>query len=246
MRDYLLDIVKNTHDLGCFTAVKITGTDQSTVLDAVAEDHTVVLSATTHAPVPEFRGLFGMPNLNNLKILLNLQEYREKATITVAQQDRSGNGTLEPVGLHFVNAGGDFQNDFRFMTAQVVSEKLKTARPKKLPTWVIEFEPTVAAVQRLKMQAQAHNDERLFQISTDQDLLKMSFGDHSTHAGEFVFHAGITGRLTHRWSWASSTVISILDLAGDKVMRISDEGMAEIIVDSGLALYRYALLAQTK
>ena len=246
MKDYLLDIVRNTYDLGCISAVKVTGTDKTTALDAVAEDRTVVLNAQFHSPVPEFTGLFGMPNLDKLKILLNLQEYKENAVISVNRQDRSGNGQIEPVGLHFANPAGDFQNDYRFMTSEVVAEKLKTAKPKKSPTWLIEFEPTVAGIQRLKMQAQAHSDEPLFQVKTDQDRLKFSFGDHSTHAGEFVFHAGITGRLQHNWSWPAKQVISILDLAGDKIMRISDEGIAEITVDSGLAVYRYALLAQTK
>lgn len=246
MRDYLLDIVKNTFDLGFVTAVKITGTNKTTQIDAIAEDRTVVVSAEFHAPVPEFIGLFGMPNLDKLKILLNLQEYRENAVITVSRQDRNGTGQMDPVGLHFVNSAGDFQNDYRFMTAEVVAEKLKTARPKKSPTWIVEFEPTVSGLQRLKMQAQAHSDERLFKVKTDRDLLKLSFGDHSTHAGEFVFHAGISGQLKHQWSWAAKEVTSILDLTGDKVMRISDEGVAEVTVDSGLAVYRYALLAQTK
>jgi hypothetical protein len=246
MKDYLLDIVKNTHDLGCFTAVKVTGTANSTTLDAVADDRTVVMSATMHSPVPEFQGTFGMPNLDKLKALLNLQEYRENAVITVSRQDRTGSGVLEPVGLHFSNSGSDFQNDYRFMTSNVVAEKLKTAKPKKTPSWIVEFEPTVSAIQRLKMQAQVHDDEKLFQVKTDKDLVKFSFGDHSTHAGEFIFHSGISGQLAHSWSWGSRTVISILDLAGDKVMRISDEGLAEITVDSGLTMYRYSLLAQTK
>jgi hypothetical protein len=246
MRDYLLDIVGNTYDLGFITAVKITGTDKSTMLDAMAEDRTVVINAEFHSPVADFVGLFGMPNLDKLKILLNLQEYRENAQITVIRQDRTNSGVKEPVGLHFANTAGDFQNDYRFMTAEVVTEKLKTARAKKAPNWIIEFEPTVAGIQRFKMQTQAHSDEPLFQVKTDQDRLKFSFGDHSTHAGEFVFHSGITGRLQHTWSWPARQVISILDLTGDKVMRISDEGIAEITVDSGLAVYRYALLAQTK
>lgn len=246
MRDYLLDIVGNTYDLGFITAVKITGTDTTTTLDAMAEDRTVVVTAAFHAPVADFIGLFGMPNLDKLKILLNLQEYRENAQITVTRQDRTNSGVEDPVGLHFTNAAADFQNDYRFMTAEVVTEKLKTARAKKPPVWVIEFEPTVAGIQRLRMQAQAHSDEPLFQVKTDRDLLKLSFGDHSTHAGEFVFHAGITGRLQHTWSWPARQVLSILDLVGDKTMRVSDEGIAEITVDSGLAVYRYALLAQTK
>lgn len=246
MKDYLLDIVRNTYDLGCIGAVKITGDDKITGLDAVADDRTVVINAQFHSPVPELRGLFGMPNLDKLKILLGLQEYRENAVITVNRTDRLGTGVEEPVGLHFANPAGDFQNDYRFMTSAVVAEKLKTAKPKKAPAWLIEFEPTIAGIQRLKMQTQAHSDEPLFQVKTDQDRLKFSFGDHSTHAGEFVFHAGITGKLQQSWSWPAKQMISILDLTGDKIMRISDEGIAEITVDSGMAVYRYALLAQTK
>jgi len=246
MRDYLLDIVGNSFDLGCITAVKITGTDQETIMDAVAEDRTVVLSARFHSPVPEFRGLFGMPNLDKLKILLNIMEYRENALITVNRHDRLNNGNVEPVGLHFSNAAGDFQNDYRFMTSDVVAEKLKTAKPKKQPTWVIEFEPSVASIQRLKMQAQANSEERLFQVRTEKDCLKFSFGDHSTHAGDFVFQSAVTGKLANTWSWPARQVISILDLTGDKIMRISDEGAAQITVDSGLALYNYTLPAQTK
>lgn len=246
MKDYLLDIVRNSHDLGCFSAVKVTGTDRGTVFDAISQDLTVIMAANTHVPVPDFQGVFGMPNLDKLKLLLNLQEYRENAQITISRQDRHGNGVMEPTGLHFANSSGDFQNDYRFMTADIVAEKLKTAKPKKQPTWIIEFEPTLSSIQRLKMQAQVHSDERLFKVSIDRDLLKMSFGDHSSHAGEFVFHSGIQSQLTKPWSWPSQIVISILDLAGDKRMRISDEGVTEITVDSGLVAYRYSLMAQTK
>lgn len=246
MKDQLLDIVRNTFDLGFVSAVKITGTDKATQLDALSDDQTVVISATMHQPVTEFQGLFGMPNLDKLKTILNLDVYRDHAAITVTRQDRSGTGVMEPVGLHFVNASSDFQNNYRFMTAAVVTEKLKTAIPKKAPTWVIEFEPTVSGLQRLKMQSQVHSDQRLFTVKTDKDLLKISFGDHSTHAGDFVFHAGITGNLKHAWSWPTKEVTSILELAGDKIMRLSDEGAAQIIVDSGLTTYQYVLLAQTK
>jgi len=245
MKDYLLDIISHTVDLGFISAVKVTGNDKDTVLDAVADDKTVVVSARFHNPVPEFQGLFGMPNLDKLKLLLNVEEYRENATLTINRQDR-GAGTQEPVGIQFANTNNDFHNNYRFMTAEVVAEKLKTAKPKKSPTWVIEFEPAVSGIQRLKMQTQVHSDQRLFQVRTDKDMLKLSFGDHSTHAGEFVFHSGITGTLTKSWCWPARQVISILDMAGDKIMRISDEGLAEITVDSGLAVYRYALLAQTK
>jgi hypothetical protein len=43
-----------------------------------------------------------------------------------------------------------------------------------------------------------------------------------------------------------AVVNSILSLPGDKTFKISDDGVAEITVDSGLAVYHYMLPAQTK
>jgi hypothetical protein len=243
MRDYLLDLVEHTHDLGCIDLVKITGTAKETMIDGIAEDRSVVVQGRFLTPVADFIGTFGMPNLVKLKILLNLQEYRENADITVRRQER--NGEQAPVGLHFKNPAGDFKNDYRFMTAEIIAEKLKTAKFRGA-NWNIEFEPTIAGIQRMKMQAQANAEESTFQTRTEGGDLKFMFGDHSTHAGEFVFHPGVTGELKRAWAWPVKQVISILDLTGDKTVRISDDGAAMITVNSGIAEYNYILPAQTK
>ncbi len=73
-----------------------------------------------------------------------------------------------------------------------------------------------------------------------------SFGDASTHAGEFVFQAGVTGKLKQAWAWPVVQVMSILNLAGDKTIKIADAGAMMITVDSGLAEYDYILPAQSK
>lgn len=243
MRDHLLDLVQHTFDLGCIDLVKITGTDTETVIDGMAEDRSVVVQGKFLHPVADFIGTFGMPNLSKLKVLLNIQEYRENAQISVTRQNR--NGDEVPVGLHFENAAGDFKNDYRFMTSEIVAEKLKTVKFKGVP-WHIEFEPTVAGIQRLKMQASANAEELNFKVNTNKGDLKFSFGDHSTHAGEFVFQPGVSGTLKHTWSWPVKQVIGILDLVGDKVMKISDDGAAMITVNSGIAEYNYILPAQSK
>jgi hypothetical protein len=243
MRDHLLDLVGHTFDLGCIDLIKITGTDKQTTIDGLAEDKSVVVQGKFAAPVADFIGTFGMPNLAKLKILLNIQEYREDAKITVSRQDR--NGVDSPVGLHFENKASDFKNDYRFMVSEVVAEKLKQFKMKPV-TWHVEFEPTVAAIQRLKMQAQANAEEMNFQARTDGDDLKFYFGDHSTHAGDFVFHPTVGGTLTRSWAWPVKQFISIMDLVGDKKVQISDEGAAKITVDSGIAVYEYILPAQSK
>ena len=240
MRDHLLDLVSHTYDLGCIDLVKITGTDTDTVINAMAEDRSVVIEAAFAGPHADFVGTFGMPNLNKLKILLNLQEYRENADLKIA---RTAAGDAE--GINFKNAGGDFRNSYRFMATAIINEKLKTPKFKGV-NWHIEFVPTVLAIQRLKMQAQANSEEITFQAQTDGSDLKFSFGDHSTHAGNFVFASDVSGQLKRAWSWPVKTFISIMDLVGDKVVKISNDGAAMITVDSGLAVYNYILPAQSK
>jgi hypothetical protein len=240
MKDHLLDLVEHTLKLGVIDLVKITGDDKSTVINGVAEDRSVVVEGTFANPVADFAGNFGMPNLAKLNILLNLSEYQDDAKLTITRKD-----TGAADGINFENKSGDFKNNYRFMASEIVNEKLKTVKFKGV-NWNIEFVPTVAAIQRLKMQAQANAEEVNFTAKTDGGDLKFTFGDHSTHSGNFVFHPDVSGTLKRAWAWPIKTVISILDLVGDKTFRISDDGAAMITVDSGLAVYNYILPAQSK
>ena len=131
------------------------------------------------------------------------------------------------------------------MSANLVQARVKDTQFKGV-TWNVEFVPAVASVQRLKWQNQANSEELNFQMKTEDGDLKFYFGDQSTHAGNFVFHTGVKGTIKRAWSYPVKTVISILDLVGDKTFRISDEGAVQITVDSGLAMYSYILPAQSK
>lgn len=243
MRDYLLDIVQHTHGLGIIDLVKITGTDSETVIDALAEDRSVIVQARFKNPVPEFAGTFGMPNLAKLNTILNIQEYKEDAQISVTKQDYNGEST--PAGIHFENKAGDFKNDYRFMLANVVTDKLKAVKFKGVK-WGVEIEPAVASIQRLRFMAQANSEETTFVAKVESGALKFYFGDHSSHSGNFVFQHDVAGALSKAWNWPVGAVISILSLAGDKSLKFSDEGAAMITVDSGIATYNYILPAQQK
>jgi hypothetical protein len=219
--------------------VKIVGTESVTAIEAVGEERTVIVNAQFHNPVPEFIGTFGMPNLSKLNTILGIPEYREDARLTITKKEDA------PTGIHFENSSGDFKNDYRFMSAEIVNDQLKTVKFKGV-RWGVEIEPSVAAIQRLKFQAQANSGETTFIAKTENNNLMFYFGDHSSHAGNFVFAHDVAGSLTKAWSWPLSAVISILSLSGDKMIRFSDEGAAQITVDSGLAIYNYILPAQTK
>jgi hypothetical protein len=243
MKDFLQDIVQHTHGLGNIDLVKVTGDSAGTAINAIAEDRSVILEASFKQPVAEFVGTFGMPNLAKLNTVLNISEYREDASISVTRQDR--NGEKVPVGIHFENKAGDFKNDYRFMTAEIINEKLKAVKFRGVK-WNVDIVPSAASIQRLKFQAQANSEETTFVAKTDGDKLKFYFGDAASHAGEFVFEQGVSGSLTKAWSWPVSAVIAILSLPGDKTFKISDEGAAMITVDSGIADYSYIIPAQTK
>jgi hypothetical protein len=243
MKDFLQDLVAHTHSLGFLPLVKVSASEKETNIESMAEDRSVIVNAKTHAPVESLDGVFGMPNLNKLDIHLKCPEYKENFTIDIVKQER--NGEIIPIGLHFKNGAGDFQNDYRFMNGDIINEKLKSVKFKGA-AWAIEFVPTMASIQKLKFQASAHTEETTFQVSTDGSNLVFSFGDASTHAGSFVFQAGVDGKLRQTWSWPVNQVMSILNLTGDKTMRISDVGAMQIAVDSGIAQYDYILPAQSK
>ena len=242
MKDILQDVVAHTHALGFLSLVKVSNED-TTQIDSMAEDRSVILSAEAHSPVTEFTGTFGMPNLDKLALHLKNPEYKDNAKIDVVQAER--NGETVPTHIHFENAAGDFQNDYRFMNKAIIEEKLKTVKFKGA-NWNVVFQPSMASIARMKLMSAAHSEEPTFNVTTKDGNLVFSFGDASTHAGEFVFQHGIEGALQHTWSWPVAQVQSILSLDGDLTMSISDQGAMQISVDSGMVKYDYILPAQSK
>lgn len=243
MKSILSDIVSHTHNLGFLNIVKITGTDDKTLIDSMADDRTVIMYGETTNPYPEMVGVFGMPQLNKLKYNLDCPEYKEDAVIEIVKGDR--NGVEIPVGLHFENKDGDFKNDYRFMNTEVINEKLKTVKFRGVK-WDVEVSPTLNSIQRFSFQAAANNEHTTFLAKTDGDKLKFTFGDASSHGGEFIFATGVTGNLNKGWTWPVVPILSILKIAdvNNTKMSFSNEGALQITLDSGLAIYKYIIPAQ--
>ena len=240
MKDILQDIVAHTHSLGFLSIVKVTGGDETTI-DSMADDRSVIMSATSNHSIAD--GTFGMPNLDKLALHLKNPEYQKDAKIDVVQAER--NGETIPTHIHFENATGDFQNDYRFMNKAIIEEKLKTVKFKGAQ-WNVEITPSMAAISRMKLMSAAHSEEPTFNVTTKDNNLVFSFGDASTHAGAFDFEKGVEGTLQHTWSWPVAAVQAILNLSGDVTMSISDQGAMMITVDSGIGTYNYILPAQSK
>ena len=243
MKDYLKDLIDHTYGLGCIELIKITGTATETQINAIAEDKSVIVSGSFKTPISDFIGTFGMPNLSKLKTIVGFEEYDEESKINVVTTNV--NGVDIPSTIHFETKDKSFVNDYRLMSQTIVEEKIKSVLFKGA-TWNVEFQPAVAGIMRLKKQASANSEEKHFTTKTDGSDLKIYFGDPSTHSGNFVFQPSVTGTLSKSWMWPVKEFISIMDLVGDKTVRISDAGATEITVDSGIATYRYLLPAQAK
>jgi hypothetical protein len=243
MQNLLKDIVGHTHNLGFLNIVKITGTDEKTLINSMADDRSVIMDAETSGPYPDMIGVFGMPQLNKLKFHLDCPEYKEGASIEVVKADR--NGEEIPVGLHFENSTKDFKNDYRFMNTEIINEKLKTVKFRGVQ-WHVEVNPSVQAIQRFNFQATANNEHTTFLAKTDGTNLKFIFGDQSTHGGEFVFATDVTGTLNKAWTWPVASVLGILKIADANNAKISfsNEGAMQITLDSGIATYKYIIPAQ--
>jgi len=242
MKDLLKDIVSHTNKLGYLNTVKITGTEEKTLIDSMADDRSVIMYAVTADPYPELIGTFGMPQLEKLRYLIEGSEYQEGATIELVTGQR--NGEEVPTGLHFENKDGDFENDYNFMGMAAINEKLKTVTFRGVK-WDITVNPAVSAVGRFQFQAGANTEHTSFLAKTDGDKLIFSFGDASTHAGEFVFATGVTGKITKAWNYPVNAVLSILKIAdaNNTTMSFSNEGALQLELDSGLVTYKYIVPA---
>lgn len=243
MLDLLKDIVSHTHNLGFLDTIKITGDEESTKIDSMAQDRSVIMYGEVNTPVAEMQGVFGMPQLNKLKIHLDCPEYKDDAKIEIVTAER--NGATIPVGLHFENKAGDFKNDYRFMNTEIINEKMKTVKFRGV-NWNVEIEPSVSAIQRFQFQAAANSEHTTFLTKTENGNLKFVFGDQSTHGGEFVFATDVTGTLNKAWTWPVNQVLSILKISdvNNTKLSISNEGAMQITLDSGIATYQYIIPAQ--
>lgn len=243
MKDILSDLVGHIFPLGNIGFIKVTGDSKETSINAIADDKSVVIDGKFKVPVQQFIGVFGLPNLQKLNVILNIPEYKEDAKITVISQKKNEETVL--VGLHFENKAADFSNDYRFMSTEIVNEKLKTIQFNGAK-WNVVFAPEASNIQRFKFQTQANSEEIVFVAKTDNKHLKFYFGDPSSHTGEFVFQSNVSGTLSRNFQWPVAAVTNVLSLVGDKEMKFSDAGAMMITVDSGIAAYNYIFPAHTK
>jgi hypothetical protein len=245
-RDIVQDIVKHTAGLGFITSVKVTGTDESTTLDAMDADRTVILQAKLHNTVEEFNGEFGLGNLGFLAGVTALGNYQtDDATVDVVARDR--NGVSSPDHLMFKDADGN-TDQYRFMSKEIIEQTLQTVKFKGVE-WDVTLEPTKAKVNELQQVAGIYGGiEPNFTVKTEgTDLIVTVGAADGSFTGKRTFAQNVNGEITEGYAWPLAQVLAILKLgmSGTCVMQISKKGALMISVDSGIGKYDYILPALT-
>tara|TARA_R110002074_G_scaffold118416_2_gene250979 strand:- start:543 stop:1292 length:750 start_codon:yes stop_codon:yes gene_type:complete len=245
-RDVVQDIVKHTAGLGFITNVKVTGTDEATELDAMDADRTVILHATLHNAVADFKGEFGLGNLGFLAGVTALSNYQED-TASVEVVSRERNGVQMPDHLMFKDADGN-TDQYRFMSKEIIEQTLQTVKFKGAD-WDVAFEPTKNKVAELNAIAGIYGGiEPNFTVKTEgTDLIITVGAPDGSFTGKRTFATNISGELNEGYAWPLAQVLAILKLgmSGACVMQISARGALQISVDSGIGKYDYILPALT-
>ena len=246
IKDILKDVLKHTHNLGIFEMVKVTGDVEKTVVETVDADKTVIFKGETHNPYPEFvDSTVGLSRMAVLKGYLDYPGFDGEGSDTkINTQER--NGDTVPVEVEFTSADGNDAH-YRFMLADVINQQLKAIKFKGA-----EFDLNIVPTDKnLKDMAYFNSVlgglEANFSPKTDGTKLWFHIGDGVSDRTKILLSNDIDGSITGDWKWPLDIVLKILRLSdtGNCVMSINDQGLLQIIVDSGIAKYTYLLPARS-
>lgn len=246
-KSVLLDIMKHTIGLGFIQQLKVVGTAESTKLYAIDNDRSTILNGTLHTPHESFIGEFGMGNLKILNSLIKMSTYREESsTIDVLTKDG------QPTSLLFKDQYGN-SDTYRFMSKEIVEQTMTIGQFKGVP-WNIEFQPELTKVNLLGEMANIYTvttgseSTPSFIARVEDGNLVFDMGSLSTgFEGKRTFAENVEGTLNKAWPYVLVNTLTILRLGlnGTCSMKLSDQGVSMITVDSGIGEYNYILPALT-
>ena len=249
IKDTILDIVKHTISLGVIENIKVTGTTDSTLLEAMDIDRTVIVSGNPHTPVKDFEGQFGLGNLSLLSSLSKLSAYTNMdSNVSVIREERDG----EELPTTFIFQDRDGSKDqYRVMHKDIINQLLNVGKFKGAD-WQVVFQPTVAKIKAFSEASSIYSGldtNPTVRVSTVDGSLIFDLGQIKDGiSGRRRFADSIENELESGWYYSLPIILNILKLgmSGICVMKFSNQGVCQIEIDSGLALWTYILPAIQK
>ena len=246
IKDIFKDIIRHTHALGFIEQVKISGTAESTTIEAMDADKTVILQGKLHNPVADFVDqTVGLSRMSVLDGYLKFPGFvDEGSAVNVETQSRNGDDI--PVQISFTSAEGH-TGSYRFMLADVINQQLKSVTMKEIPRDV-----TITPSQKNLKDLGYFNGvlggfEPVFSPSTKDGALYFSIGEGAGDKGRLPINNNVDGELSGNWKWEIDKALSILRLSDSANCTVSfaNAGAMQIVIDSGLGEYKYILPAKS-
>ena len=246
IKDTMKDILRHTHDLGVFEMVKIKGTAESTEVETVDADKTVIFKGELNNPVVDFvDATVGLSRMGVLKGYLQYPDFEnENATVRVVTQDR--NGESVPTEVEFISENGTDAH-YRFMLADVINQQLKDIKFKGA-----EFDVDIEPSQKMMKDLTYFNTilaayEANFMPKTEDGALYFHVGDGGSDRTKILINNNVEGEINTDWKWPLDVVLKILRLGDNSslVMSFNNQGPLQIKVDSGMGIYTYLLPARS-
>jgi hypothetical protein len=242
MKEVLADMVRQVAPL--FTAVRVTGSEAGTKVEAYTEDKTLFLIASFKTVIPDFAGEFGISNLSMLKGLLDFASYKtDDAKFTVNRTDRDD--------LNFVS-------EFHFKDGKGAETRFKTMNPKmvgeqatiKNIDWELSISPSKGKIEEIaKLSSLLAEVEKVFGLKVENDTLFLTLGGNSEvrHSATVALTEGETvdGKLinSNPWFYNTAQLLMILKNAGSakSSVKFSSRGVIGVTVETEKGEYTYFL-----
>lgn len=246
IKDTLKDVIRHTHDLGIFEMVKIKGSTESTEIETVDADKTVILKGSTNNPVIDFAdATVGLSRMAVLKGYLQYPGFdKEDSTVTVQTQER--NGEQVPVEVAFTSTEGTDAH-YRFMLADVINQQLKDIKFKGA-----EFDVTIQPSKKMMQDLSYFNNvlaayEANFMPKTEEGALYFYVGAEGSDRTKILINNNVEGEINTDWNWPLDIVLKILRLSDNAEvdMSFNNQGLLQITVNSGMGVYTYLLPARS-
>jgi hypothetical protein len=240
--DTLKDVLRHTHALGIYEMVKVTGTMETTEIETVDSDKTVILKGKLKNPVPDFVGnTVGLSRMATLARFIEYPGYSEDtATVEIITQKRNDEEVPAEVKFDCPDATANY----RFMAAEIVNQQLKAINFKGA-SYDVEINPSAKMLKDLNFFSSALDLEDTFTPKTDGGDLYFHIGDAGSDRTKVKVAEAVTGDMTHDFQWRLGIVLKICRLAenANVTMSFNQKGLLQIVVDSGVGEYTYLLPA---
>lgn len=247
MIDNLKEVLKHTHGLGFLNMVKLTGEEDSTKVEAIADDKTVVFYGTLNGTLEGLdEGVIGLARLPVLNGYINFAPFKEVGSkIEITTQER--NGKTVPAEMTFKSKDGH-KAYYRFMSGEMAEDQIKVPKFRGAE-WDITYSPTKKNLQDLNYFSNILSSyEANFAVNVDsKGQMNLSIGADGGDRSFVPFASGIETKFNNSWKWPLAQVLSILKLgdSAEATMKFSSQsGALQIDVKTGMGEYSYILPAK--